>query len=73
MSIQTAAKYTHARWQAVASKAQKKPETRLFIDGKYVDARKGGRFTSARTNNTSRCSPVESVRNDRCVNDPIPK
>ena len=33
MSIQAAAKYTHARWKAVAGKAQKKPETRLFIDG----------------------------------------
>ena len=27
----------------IADKAQKKPETRLFIDGKFVDAKKGGR------------------------------
>ena len=46
MSIQTAAKHDHGRWQSVATKAQKKLETRLFIDGKFVDARKGGRFTS---------------------------
>jgi gamma-glutamyl-gamma-aminobutyraldehyde dehydrogenase len=46
MSIQTAAKYNHLKWQAVAAKAQKKPETRLFIDGKFVDAKKGGRLES---------------------------
>ena len=46
MSIQTVAKHDHSRWQAVATKAQKKLETRLFIDGKFVDAKKGGRFTS---------------------------
>ncbi|MGH6886735.1 MAG: aldehyde dehydrogenase family protein, partial [Geminicoccales bacterium] len=46
MSIQAVAKHTHARWKAVADKAQKKPETRLFIDGKFVDARKGGRIES---------------------------
>ena len=46
MSIQAVAKHTHARWKAVAGKAQKKPETRLFIDGKFVDAKKGGRFES---------------------------
>ncbi len=46
MSIQTVAKHDRSRWQAVASKAQKKIETRLFIDGKFVDARKGGRIES---------------------------
>ena len=46
MSIQTAAKFNHLKWQAVAAKAQKKPETRLFIDGKFVDAKKGGRLES---------------------------
>ena len=46
MSIQALAEYDRSRWQAVASKAQKKLETRLFIDGKFVDAKKGGRFTS---------------------------
>src|SRR5262245_32687864 len=46
MSIQTAAQYNHLKWQAVAAKARKKPETRLFIDGKFVDAKKGGRLES---------------------------
>ena len=46
MSIQTAAKFNHFKWQAVAAKAQKKPETRLFIDGRFVDAKKGGRLES---------------------------
>ena len=46
MSIQAASKHTYLKWQAVAAKAQKKPETRLFIDGKYVAAKKGGRFDS---------------------------
>ncbi|MGE0583487.1 MAG: aldehyde dehydrogenase family protein [Steroidobacteraceae bacterium] len=46
MSIQALAQHDRSRWQAVATKAQKKLETRLFIDGKFVDAKKGGRFTS---------------------------
>src|SRR5687767_15874434 len=46
MSIQTVANHTHARWKSVADKAQKKPETRLFIDGKFVDAKRGGRIES---------------------------
>jgi acyl-CoA reductase-like NAD-dependent aldehyde dehydrogenase len=46
MSIQAVASHSHARWKSVADKAQKKPETRLFIDGKYVDAKKGGRIES---------------------------
>lgn len=46
MSIQQAAKHTHLKWQAAAAKARKKAETRLFIDGKFVDAKKGGRFKS---------------------------
>ena len=46
MSIQAAAKHDHSKWQAIAARAQKKPETRLFIDGRFVDARKGGRIES---------------------------
>ena len=46
MSIQAVAKHSAARWRAVADKAQKKPETRLFIDGRFVDAKKGGRIQS---------------------------
>ena len=36
--------HDRGRWQSVATSAQKL-ETRLFIDGKFVDARKGGRFS----------------------------
>ena len=46
MSIQTAAQYNHLKWQAVAAKARKKPETRLFIGGRFVDAKRGGRLES---------------------------
>lgn len=44
MSIQTASDFTFEKWQAVAEKALKKPETRLFIGGDYVDAIDGQRF-----------------------------
>jgi gamma-glutamyl-gamma-aminobutyraldehyde dehydrogenase len=46
MSIQALAEHDRNRWQAVASRAQKRLETRLFIDGKFVDAKKGGRFAT---------------------------
>lgn len=46
MSLQTLAEHDRSRWQSVATQAQKRIETRLFIDGKFVDAAKGGRFTS---------------------------
>src|SRR5262245_12079553 len=46
MSLKTLEKHDKARWQAVASSARKKIETRLFIDGQYVDAARGGRFTT---------------------------
>ena len=46
MSIQALATHDRGRWQAAASKARQHIETRLFIDGRFVDARKGGRFTT---------------------------
>ena len=58
MSIQALADHDRNRWQAVAAKAQKKLETRLFIDGKFVDARKGGRFTSI---NPATDAPIAEV------------
>ena len=58
MSIQTLARYDRKRWQAVATKAQKKLETRLFIDGKFVDAKKGGRFISV---NPATGAPIAEV------------
>jgi gamma-glutamyl-gamma-aminobutyraldehyde dehydrogenase len=44
MSLQTVAQFDRKRWQAAAGKARKRIETRLFIDGKFVDAAKKGRF-----------------------------
>jgi gamma-glutamyl-gamma-aminobutyraldehyde dehydrogenase len=34
------------QWKAAAATARKQIETRLFIDGRFVDAAKGGRFTT---------------------------
>jgi acyl-CoA reductase-like NAD-dependent aldehyde dehydrogenase len=46
MSLKTLEKHDTARWHALASSTRKKIETRLFIDGQYVDATRGGRFTT---------------------------
>ncbi len=44
MSLQALAGHDRGRWQAVARTARTRIETRLFIDGQFVDAAKGGRF-----------------------------
>lgn len=44
MSLQSLTEHDRPRWQKVAKQARDKIETRLFIDGKFVDAAKGGRF-----------------------------
>lgn len=46
MTLQTLAQYDRNRWHSVAAAAQKRIETRLFIDGRFVDAAQGGRFTT---------------------------
>ncbi len=46
MSLQTLAEKDRGQWQASAKTARSRIETRLFIDGKFVDAAKGGRFKS---------------------------
>jgi gamma-glutamyl-gamma-aminobutyraldehyde dehydrogenase len=46
MSLQTLAQHDAARWQTVAKAARARIETRLFIDGQFVDAARGGRFTT---------------------------
>jgi acyl-CoA reductase-like NAD-dependent aldehyde dehydrogenase len=46
MSMQALTEQTRGRWQAAAATARKKIETRLFIDGKFVDAVMGGRFAT---------------------------
>ncbi|MGB8692997.1 MAG: aldehyde dehydrogenase family protein [Steroidobacteraceae bacterium] len=46
MSLQTLAGQDRNYWQAAAHSAAKRIETRLFIDGQFVDAAKGARFTT---------------------------
>jgi acyl-CoA reductase-like NAD-dependent aldehyde dehydrogenase len=46
MSIEAVSSHSASTWRAVASRELSKLETRLFIDGKYVDAIDGGRFDS---------------------------
>ena len=46
MNLQTLGQHDKRRWQATASAARERIETRLFIDGRFVDAAKGGRFTT---------------------------
>jgi acyl-CoA reductase-like NAD-dependent aldehyde dehydrogenase len=46
MSIQALADHDQKRWRAAAAKTERQIETRLFIDGKFVDAKKKGRFTT---------------------------
>lgn len=44
MHLKEAAALTHAEWQLRASALKKSAETRLFIDGEFVDAVEGGTF-----------------------------
>ncbi|HEY7378134.1 MAG TPA: aldehyde dehydrogenase family protein [Steroidobacteraceae bacterium] len=46
MSLKALEKHDTARWHAVAKSARGRIETRLFIDGRYVDAARGQRFTT---------------------------
>jgi len=46
MSIKTAQAQDRAGWQRLATRARSGLETRLFIDGEYVDAADGGRFAT---------------------------
>jgi gamma-glutamyl-gamma-aminobutyraldehyde dehydrogenase len=51
MSLQALAGHDRGRWQAVARTARTRIETRLFIDGRFVDAAKGGRFATINPSN----------------------
>ncbi|MDA0678901.1 MAG: aldehyde dehydrogenase [Proteobacteria bacterium] len=44
MSIVARSEYTREKWHAVAAREIENVETRLFINGDYVDSRSGGRF-----------------------------
>jgi acyl-CoA reductase-like NAD-dependent aldehyde dehydrogenase len=46
MSLQTLAEKDHGYWQAAAKTARDRVETRLFIDGRFVYAARGGRFNT---------------------------
>ena len=46
MSLAALSEHDRSRWHAVAAAARPRIETRLFIDGRFVDAVRGGRFIS---------------------------
>ena len=46
MSLAVAASHDREHWSAIAAAVRPRLETRLFIDGGYVDALQGGRFTT---------------------------
>lgn len=46
MSVATIENFNLNRWQEIAAEASGQIETRLFIDGAYVDALDGGRFAT---------------------------
>ena len=51
MSLQALAGHDRGRWQAAATSARARIETRLFIDGRFVEAAKGGRFATINPSN----------------------
>ncbi len=51
MSLATINEYDLTQWQAVADRVCQRLETRLFIDGKHVDAIGGGRFATINPRN----------------------
>lgn len=46
MSLEKLSAYAHKDWQDIASREIAAAETRLYIDGRFQDARAGGRFSS---------------------------
>ena len=46
MTLHELAEWDSGNWQSAARAARACIETRLFIDGRYVDAAKGGRFAT---------------------------
>ncbi len=51
MSLAKTREYGLGRWQDAAAGARRRIETRLFIDGDYVDAAEGRRFTTTDPSN----------------------
>jgi len=65
MKLDQLDQYDSARWQEAAQAALKNVETRLFIDGDYVDAARGGRFvTTNPANNLSLAEMSEGSSED---------
>jgi gamma-glutamyl-gamma-aminobutyraldehyde dehydrogenase len=58
MTLATAQGHDRERWQALAVAARARLETRLFIDGRFVDAVRGGRF---QTINPATGAPLAEV------------
>lgn len=58
MSLSAIANHDAARWREIADAARQRIETRLFIDGDYVDAAAGGRFV---TNNPANDEPLAEM------------
>ena len=46
MSLENLESYNFEKWQEVAGTAKERIETRLFLDGDFVDAAEGGRFAT---------------------------
>ena len=70
MSLATLESHGANHWQAVADNARTGLETRLFIDGEYVDAAAGGRFISvdpASGEKLAEVSQAEPADVDRAV------
>src|SRR5688572_16336655 len=51
MSLSTLSERKTADWLKAASAARARIETRLFIDGRFVDAARGGRFATVNPSN----------------------
>ena len=58
MSLAVAASHDREHWSAIAAAVRPRLETRLFIDGGYVDALQGGRFT---TTNPATGAPLAEI------------
>jgi acyl-CoA reductase-like NAD-dependent aldehyde dehydrogenase len=61
MNIASAAELTFDKWKALAAEALRKPETRLFIDGDFVDAIDGDRFETVNPANLESIAAVSAA------------
>lgn len=61
MKTESLSSHTHAQWRAAAVAALESAETRLFIEGEYVDAIDGGRFESTNPANREVLAAVSAA------------